>query len=124
MSHAFIKKCFKILRSHNVRWSIVLELFLPFVASLTRYSYLCRTSWGKRANFKIIVNLVYGDDFCLFSSRDIFSLGFGPFRWVCTSGLPEDLRQTDAIATSVLQSIIKGIEFFRKHYLLRRQTLQ
>ena len=50
--------------------------------------------------------------FTYFSSRDIFSLGFGPFRWVCTSGLPEDLRQTDAIATSVLQSIIKGIEFF------------
>ena len=45
------------------------------------------------------------------SSRDIFSLGFGPFRWVCTSGLPEDLRQTDAIATDVLQGIIKGIEF-------------
>lgn len=22
---------------------------------------------------------------------DIFSLGFGPFRWVCTSGNPEDL---------------------------------
>eukprot|EP00093_Oithona_nana_P015120 15120.XXX_1029661_1036037_1 [CDS] Oithona nana genome sequencing. len=38
---------------------------------------------------------------------DIFSLGFGPFRWVCTSGLPEDLRQTDAIATDVLQGIIK-----------------
>jgi urocanate hydratase len=26
---------------------------------------------------------------------DIFSLGFGPFRWVCTSGDEEDLRTTD-----------------------------
>ena len=43
-------------------------------------------------------------------SRDIFSLGFGPFRWVCTSGLSEDLRQTDAIATKVLQDIIKGLD--------------
>lgn len=29
---------------------------------------------------------------------DIFSLGFGPFRWVCTSCRPEDLRETDKIA--------------------------
>ena len=33
--------------------------------------------------------------------RDIFSLGFGPFRWVCTSGEEEDLRATDGIATKV-----------------------
>jgi len=38
---------------------------------------------------------------------DIFSLGFGPFRWVCTSGLAEDLEATDAIATRALQDIIK-----------------
>jgi hypothetical protein len=28
---------------------------------------------------------------------DIFSLGFGPFRWVCTSGNPGDLAVTDKI---------------------------
>ena len=27
-----------------------------------------------------------------------FDYGFGPFRWVCTSGLPEDLAATDQIA--------------------------
>lgn len=37
--------------------------------------------------------------------RDIFSLGFGPFRWVCTSGDPADLAETDAIATAVLEEI-------------------
>ncbi|XP_053151760.1 urocanate hydratase isoform X2 [Hemicordylus capensis] len=37
---------------------------------------------------------------------DIFSLGFGPFRWVCTSGSPEDLATTDLIATSVLEEAI------------------
>ena len=36
---------------------------------------------------------------------DIFSLGFGPFRWVCTSGDPEDLRTTDKIAAQVLTAI-------------------
>lgn len=31
-----------------------------------------------------------------------FDLGFGPFRWVCTSGDPQDLRETDQIAAEVL----------------------
>jgi len=37
---------------------------------------------------------------------DIFSLGFGPFRWVCTSGRPEDLEMTDKLAQEVLEKII------------------
>jgi len=37
---------------------------------------------------------------------DIFSLGFGPFRWVCTSGDPKDLEMTDKIAAEVLQEIV------------------
>ncbi|CAD5227561.1 unnamed protein product [Bursaphelenchus xylophilus] len=36
---------------------------------------------------------------------DIFSLGFGPFRWVCTSGLPEDLALTDKIACEVIDKL-------------------
>lgn len=34
-----------------------------------------------------------------------FDYGFGPFRWVCTSGKPEDLELTDRIATEVLEEI-------------------
>jgi urocanate hydratase len=34
-----------------------------------------------------------------------FDYGFGPFRWVCTSGKKEDLRKTDAIAAQVLREI-------------------
>ncbi|WP_067148429.1 urocanate hydratase [Pseudotamlana agarivorans] len=36
-----------------------------------------------------------------------FDYGFGPFRWVCTSGKPEDLDKTDDIAASVLEGIMK-----------------
>uniref|UniRef100_A0A8D3CNM3 Urocanate hydratase n=1 Tax=Scophthalmus maximus TaxID=52904 RepID=A0A8D3CNM3_SCOMX len=36
---------------------------------------------------------------------DIFSLGFGPFRWVCTSGDAQDLAVTDDIAATVLGDI-------------------
>lgn len=39
---------------------------------------------------------------------DIFSQGFGPFRWVCTSGDPQDLAVTDQLATSVLEEAIAG----------------
>lgn len=39
---------------------------------------------------------------------DIFSLGFGPFRWVCTSGAAEDLAATDRIAQRVMEDIMKG----------------
>ena len=34
-----------------------------------------------------------------------FDYGFGPFRWVCASGKPEDLAKTDAIACKVLEDI-------------------
>jgi len=34
-----------------------------------------------------------------------FDYGFGPFRWVCTSGNPKDLATTDAIATRILEDI-------------------
>lgn len=34
-----------------------------------------------------------------------FDYGFGPFRWVCSSGDPKDLEVTDRIATKVLEEI-------------------
>jgi urocanate hydratase len=34
-----------------------------------------------------------------------FDFGFGPFRWVCTSGKAKDLQLTDEIACSVLEEI-------------------
>ena len=36
-----------------------------------------------------------------------FDYGFGPFRWVCASGKSEDLQKTDAIATKVLEQLMK-----------------
>lgn len=34
-----------------------------------------------------------------------FDYGFGPFRWVCASGKPEDLAKTDAIALNILEEM-------------------
>ena len=37
-----------------------------------------------------------------------FDYGFGPFRWVCTSGDTEDLRRTDKIAADVLRKMAES----------------
>ncbi|MCT4600259.1 MAG: urocanate hydratase [Marinifilaceae bacterium] len=37
-----------------------------------------------------------------------FDYGFGPFRWVCSSGDPKDLAKTDEIACRVLEEIRKN----------------
>ena len=34
-----------------------------------------------------------------------FDFGFGPFRWVCTSGLSDDLDKTDLMAQQILEQI-------------------
>ena len=36
-----------------------------------------------------------------------FDYGFGPFRWVCTSGRPEDLEMTDRLAAEVLEDMCR-----------------
>ena len=53
-----------------------------------------------------------------------FDYGFGPFRWVCTSGKPEDLAATDRIAARVLEEIrreapddIKGQLYDNIHWI-------
>jgi len=37
-----------------------------------------------------------------------FDYGFGPFRWVCTSGDPADLAETDRIAGDVIEALAAG----------------
>ncbi len=37
-----------------------------------------------------------------------FDYGFGPFRWVCTSGKPSDLDATDALALEVMQKQLES----------------
>ena len=36
-----------------------------------------------------------------------FDYGFGPFRWVCASGKPEDLEATDRLASQVLDRLMQ-----------------
>lgn len=52
---------------------------------------------------------------------DIFSLGFGPFRWVCLSGDPEDLRETDRIAAQVIDELRSSLDDKDPGHRARRQ---
>jgi urocanate hydratase len=47
-----------------------------------------------------------------------FDYGFGPFRWVCTSGDDDDLRTTDAIASEVLEGLAADAPEETRHQLL------
>lgn len=38
-----------------------------------------------------------------------FDFGFGPFRWVCTSGLKSDLDTTDTIAADILRGLLTEV---------------
>lgn len=53
---------------------------------------------GKRFRYPSYVQDIMGPMF--------FDYGFGPFRWVCTSGNPEDLAVTDRLAAEILEDIM------------------
>ncbi len=46
-----------------------------------------------------------------------FDLGFGPFRWVCTSGNPADLAITDAIAHETLLQLLSTTPAYAQQQL-------
>ncbi|KAJ3080523.1 Urocanate hydratase, partial [Physocladia obscura] len=52
---------------------------------------------------------------------DIFSLGFGPFRWICTSGDHEDLLKTDRIAQQVIEELMAENSLSTNHSDLKSQ---
>ena len=53
---------------------------------------------GKTFRYPSYVQDIMGPDF--------FDYGFGPFRWVCTSGSPGDLAESDRIAGDVLEEML------------------
>ncbi|CAJ0602538.1 unnamed protein product [Cylicocyclus nassatus] len=57
---------------------------------------------------------------------DIFSMGFGPFRWVCTSQKPEDLDETDKIAAEVIGKLMKNDvpEHVRQQYFDNKKWIE
>jgi len=46
-----------------------------------------------------------------------FDFGFGPFRWVCTSGHPEDLATSDRIAAEAIRDMLRAAPPEIRHQL-------
>ena len=70
-----------------------------FLLEASRAGADCMAPDGKRFRYPSYVQDIMGPMF--------FDYGFGPFRWVCTSGRPEDLATTDRIALEVMREIRK-----------------
>lgn len=68
-----------------------------FLLEASRAGAACMSKDGKTFKYPSYVQDILGP-LC-------FDYGFGPFRWVCTSGLQSDLDQTDRIAREVLEDI-------------------
>ncbi|KAH9416808.1 Urocanate hydratase [Dermatophagoides pteronyssinus] len=69
-----------------------------------------KTSYGIRFKYPSYVQDIMGD---------VFSLGFGPFRWICTSGDPKDLRMTDQLALNIMTKLSEDPDLdqeSRRHY--------
>lgn len=69
-----------------------------------------KTSYGIKFKYPSYVQDIMGD---------VFSLGFGPFRWICTSGDEMDLKATDQIALHVMNELSKDSKLdgeSKKHY--------
>ncbi len=47
-----------------------------------------------------------------------FDYGFGPFRWVCASGNPEDLQKTDAKYLKIISNTFLFLTYFSYIYIL------
>eukprot|EP00742_Colponemidia_sp_Colp-10_P004012 GILJ01004280.1.p1 GENE.GILJ01004280.1~~GILJ01004280.1.p1 ORF type:complete len:706 (-),score=106.77 GILJ01004280.1:99-2183(-) len=69
-----------------------------FLLEASRAGADCMAANGRDFRYPSYVEHIMGD---------IFSLGFGPFRWVCTSGDPEDLKKTDRIARDVIVELMQ-----------------
>ncbi|OTF80175.1 urocanate hydratase-like protein, partial [Euroglyphus maynei] len=69
-----------------------------------------KTSYGIKFKYASYVQDIMGD---------VFSLGFGPFRWICTSGNPEDLNVSDQIALDIMTKLSQDSnldEESKRHY--------
>ncbi|MBN1196500.1 MAG: urocanate hydratase, partial [Candidatus Aminicenantes bacterium] len=53
-----------------------------------------------------------------------FDRGFGPFRWVCLSGRPEDLRRTDQAAMECIDPDASGMDRDNYHWIRDAESNQ
>ena len=95
-----LKRQAKAINKHTEKGTYVLDYGNAFLLEASRAGAdVMSTEANKEFKYPSYVQDIMGP-MC-------FDYGFGPFRWVCASGKAEDLQQTDAIATKVLEQLMK-----------------
>jgi urocanate hydratase len=88
------------INKHNAKGTYFFDYGNAFLLEASRAGADVMASNGIDFNYSSYVQDIMGP-MC-------FDYGFGPFRWVCASGKPEDLAKTDVIACEVLEEMMKN----------------
>ena len=96
---ASLKKQVNAINQLTARGMYFFDYGNAFLLESSRAGAKCMAKDGKNFKYPSYVQDILGP-MC-------FDYGFGPFRWVCTSGLEKDLDRTDEIAREVLERIKK-----------------
>lgn len=98
--HASLKRQATAINAHATRGTYFFDYGNAFLLEASRAGAEVMASDGINFRYPSYVQDIMGP-MC-------FDYGFGPFRWVCTSGRQEDLDYTDQLAADVLLSIAKN----------------
>jgi urocanate hydratase len=85
------------INKHTAKGTYFFDYGNAFLLEASRAGADIMAANGKDFRYRSYVQDIMGPMF--------FDYGFGPFRWVCTSGNPDDLALTDQIATETLEKI-------------------
>jgi urocanate hydratase len=92
-----LRRQVKAINKHAARGTYFFDYGNAFLLEASRAGAEVMDEDGKNFRYPSYVQDILGP-MC-------FDYGFGPFRWVCASGDPEDLRTTDRLALEVLRTI-------------------
>ncbi|MBN4085474.1 urocanate hydratase [Flavobacteriaceae bacterium AH-315-B10] len=104
----------KAINKHSIKGTYFFDYGNAFLLEASRAgAVIYKDSKGNFVNKQTLSSLGEENERWTYPSyvQDImgpmcFDYGFGPFRWVCTSGKPEDLEKTDTIACVILEEIM------------------
>ncbi len=86
------------INKHTAKGTYFFDYGNAFLLEASRAGADIMDENGKDFRYKSYVQDIMGPMF--------FDYGFGPFRWVCTSGDPNDLETTDKIASDILEELM------------------
>jgi len=92
-----LRRQVKAINKHTARGTYFFDYGNAFLLEASRAGANIMAENGKDFRYPSYVQDIMGPMF--------FDYGFGPFRWVCTSGNPDDLALTDQIAAETLEEI-------------------